>query len=208
MVSQGKGGVSVATTFDIGGNVRRLREARGISLSALARMAGVSKAYLSQMENDPPKRPSVEIVYQLAQALGVRLTELIGIDEEAPNDASPRRHQPQADPPGNGQGSAGSRTGPTGPGHAADPTAPRDGISPNAVSRAAADIDPGQLPTGLRIFWAEHPHLPLEDIRLLASVAQGTASGPLSPTDYWLLYETIQFLRRPRPRKQQRSMPA
>ncbi|HEX6987925.1 MAG TPA: helix-turn-helix transcriptional regulator [Bacillota bacterium] len=128
----------MATTFDIGSNVRRLREERGISLSALARKAGVSKAYLSQMENDPAKRPSVEIVHQLAQALHVRLTELIGLEE------------------------------------------------------------PGDLPPGLRIFWNEHPELPLEEVRMLAAVAQCTGTTALSATDYWLLHETIRLIRRRR----------
>ena len=135
----------MSTTFDIGGNVRRLREQRGISLSALARQAGVSKAYLSQMENNPEKRPSVEIVYQLAQALNVRITELIGLEPDA-----------------------------------------------------AATADPESLPPGLRVFWHEHPELPLEDIRLLASIGASISDQELSATDYWLLYETIRLIRRRR----------
>lgn len=160
----------MATSFDIGGNVRRLREARGISLSALARQAGVSKAYLSQMENNPQKRPSVEIVHQLAQALEVRLTELIGLEEPEPT--------PEA----------------AAAGGAASHTAASDAADTDVAA------DPGDLPPGLRIFWTEHPELPLEDIRLLAAVAQRISDAALSPTDYWLLHQTIRLIRRRLPR--------
>lgn len=130
--------------FAIGRNVRRLREERGISLSALARRAGISKAYLSQLENDPAKKPSAEIVYHLARALEVSMTELLGLE---------------------------------------------DGTA------AAADHD--ALPPGLRLFWHEHPEIPLEDIRLLAAV--GRRAPGLTPTDFWLVYETIRLVTRRRP---------
>ena len=129
--------------FAIGRNVRRLREQRGISLSALARRAGISKAYLSQLENDPAKKPSAEIVYHLARAMEVSMTELMGLEGET-----------------------------------------------------AAAADPDALPLGLRIFWQEHPEVPLEDIRLLAAI--GRRAPGLTPTDFWLVYETIRLVTRPR----------
>jgi len=64
----------------IGLNVRAARKAKGMSLTELARRANVSKAYLSQMENYPEKQPSAEIVYRLARALDVHVTQLMGVD--------------------------------------------------------------------------------------------------------------------------------
>ncbi|HEY8449714.1 MAG TPA: helix-turn-helix transcriptional regulator [Bacillota bacterium] len=121
----------------IGERTKRLRQQRGLSLTALARRAGISKAYLSQLENDAAKKPSVDIVMQLAKALDVSVTELMGIDD-------------------------------------------RNGL------------DPASLPPGLRIFWAEHPELRLEDIRVLASLHYRGAR-PQTATDYWLLYHTLRL---------------
>lgn len=64
----------------IGLNVRAARKAKGMSLTELARRAKVSKAYISQMENYPEKQPSAEIVYRLARALDVHITQLMGVD--------------------------------------------------------------------------------------------------------------------------------
>ena len=225
----------MATTFDIGGNVRRLREARGISLSALARQAGISKAYLSQMENNPDKRPSVEIVYQLARALDVRLTELIGLEDPGPpaaaggagtvadagTGASTMASGDTVAAGGTGvstvavDGTGGSTVPATAraagtrrAGAAVDPTTAGDSaavqtgaaigsaaVNPPAATHIAAP-DPGDLPPGLRIFWTEHPELPLEDIRRLAAVAASIGTPDFTATDYWLLHETIRLLRR------------
>lgn len=122
--------------FAVGPRVRALREARGLSLSELAQRAGISKAYLSQLENDPLKRPSAEIVWRLAQVLEVPMARLLGVDE----------------PP---------------------------------------TVNPDDLPPGLRIFWAEHPDVPEEDIRMLAGIHL-RGRRPFTPTDYWLIYETIR----------------
>lgn len=50
--------------------LRREREARGFSVSELARRAGVSKATVSQLENGGGN-PSVETLWALGDALGV-----------------------------------------------------------------------------------------------------------------------------------------
>jgi transcriptional regulator with XRE-family HTH domain len=48
-------------------------------MSQLAQEAGVSKGYLSALENDPEaRRPSAETMYALAKALGVSMADLMG----------------------------------------------------------------------------------------------------------------------------------
>ncbi|MFI6452292.1 helix-turn-helix domain-containing protein [Streptosporangium amethystogenes] len=62
---------------DIGRRIRRLREERGISLSALARGAGVGKATLSGLENGT-RNPTLETLWAITAELGVPLTTAIG----------------------------------------------------------------------------------------------------------------------------------
>lgn len=63
----------------VGGRVRRFRQERGMSLSQLAETAGVSKGYLSGLENDPfARRPSATTLYAVADALGVTIADLLG----------------------------------------------------------------------------------------------------------------------------------
>ena len=57
--------------------IKQLREEKGFSLSKLAEAAGVSKAYLSQLENSVSKQPSAEIVFKIASALGTTIADLL-----------------------------------------------------------------------------------------------------------------------------------
>ncbi|MFI7604689.1 helix-turn-helix domain-containing protein [Micromonospora sp. NPDC049366] len=67
----------------IGGRVRSLREERGISLSALARLAGVGKATLSGLENGT-RNPTLETLYAVTAQLGVPLTAVLAEPAAAP----------------------------------------------------------------------------------------------------------------------------
>jgi transcriptional regulator with XRE-family HTH domain len=60
----------------VGERLRRLREARGVSLSALARAAGIGKATLSGLEHGT-RNPTLETLYAVAGALEVPLTALV-----------------------------------------------------------------------------------------------------------------------------------
>ncbi|BCJ59136.1 helix-turn-helix domain-containing protein [Micromonospora endophytica] len=60
----------------VGRRVRALREARGISLSALARLAQVGKATLSGLENGT-RNPTLETLYAITAQLGVPLTAVL-----------------------------------------------------------------------------------------------------------------------------------
>ena len=63
-----------------GQKVREIRKQRGLSLNDLERLTGVNKGYLSQLENEHQRNPSVHIAKRIAEALGLGLDELL--DEE------------------------------------------------------------------------------------------------------------------------------
>jgi len=63
-------------TMDVALNVRRLREARGLTLEVLAGKAHVTKGFLSQVENFRAL-PSLPLLYELAQALEVDAAALM-----------------------------------------------------------------------------------------------------------------------------------
>lgn len=60
----------------VGERLRRLREAAGVSLSELARRAGVGKATLSGLENGT-RNPTLETLWSVTAALGVPITALL-----------------------------------------------------------------------------------------------------------------------------------
>jgi transcriptional regulator with XRE-family HTH domain len=62
----------------LGGSLRHHRAVLGLTQNALARRAGVSQAYLSQVEAGRRVRVSATILLQLADALGVTVTDLMG----------------------------------------------------------------------------------------------------------------------------------
>ncbi|RKT36547.1 helix-turn-helix protein [Microbacterium sp. AG1240] len=63
--------------------LRREREAAGVSVSELARRAGVSKATVSQLEGGSGN-PSVETLWALADALGVPFAVFVDQETGAP----------------------------------------------------------------------------------------------------------------------------
>jgi transcriptional regulator with XRE-family HTH domain len=67
----------------VGGRIRRYRLERQLNLSQLAEQAGVSKGYLSALENNDDtgpqsRRPSAETLYAIAKVLGVTMSDLLG----------------------------------------------------------------------------------------------------------------------------------
>ena len=63
-----------------GNKVRQLRKKRGFTLEQLANMIDSKKAYVWQLENKSPARPSGELLVKIARALGT--TEAFLIDDE------------------------------------------------------------------------------------------------------------------------------
>ncbi|MEU6021096.1 XRE family transcriptional regulator [Micromonospora sp. NPDC047134] len=76
VADSGQPGAAEADPAAIGRRVRALREARGISLSALARQAGVGKATLSGLENGL-RNPTLETLYAITAHLGVPLAAVL-----------------------------------------------------------------------------------------------------------------------------------
>jgi mannose-6-phosphate isomerase-like protein (cupin superfamily)/DNA-binding XRE family transcriptional regulator len=64
-------------TIDLGGRIRRVRTARGMSLRELAGRAGCSPSLVSQVERGVTT-PSARVVYALANELGITLDSLFG----------------------------------------------------------------------------------------------------------------------------------
>jgi transcriptional regulator with XRE-family HTH domain len=68
---------------DMGDRLREARQARGLSLRALAEQLGVSPSLISQVETGRA-RPSVSTLYAIATNLGISLDELLFIDARRP----------------------------------------------------------------------------------------------------------------------------
>lgn len=68
----------------IGERLRRLRRERDFSLASLETASGVSKGYLSQLENGSHSNPSIDTLRKLADTLGVPLTDLLGQEDLTP----------------------------------------------------------------------------------------------------------------------------
>lgn len=66
----------VAGAAEVGPRVRALRGERGLSLSELARRAGIGKATLSGLEAGT-RNPTLETLYAVTTALGLPLTALV-----------------------------------------------------------------------------------------------------------------------------------
>ena len=61
----------------LGANLRQLREARGVSQSQIARLAGIPRATWTNLESGEAN-PTLSVVVRAANALQVRLEELLG----------------------------------------------------------------------------------------------------------------------------------
>lgn len=83
----------------IGSRLREAREARGMSLRALASAIGVSPSLLSQVETGKTK-PSVSTLYSLVSQLDISTDALLGRDEPGTSftAASPAQPQVQSRP--------------------------------------------------------------------------------------------------------------
>jgi transcriptional regulator with XRE-family HTH domain len=70
---------------EVGPRLRRLRERRGLTLTALAAETGISKSTLSRLETGE-RKPSLELLLPISQAFHLPLDELVG----APRVGDPR----------------------------------------------------------------------------------------------------------------------
>jgi transcriptional regulator with XRE-family HTH domain len=60
----------------VGRNVRRIREAKGLTQEAFAERSGFSQQYISDLERGR-RNPTIVTLYELAQALGVSHMDLV-----------------------------------------------------------------------------------------------------------------------------------
>lgn len=61
----------------LGQKVRFLRQGKGWTLANLAERTGLSKAYISDVENGVAGKPNIQYIFALAQALDTTLNDLI-----------------------------------------------------------------------------------------------------------------------------------
>ena len=71
----------MATNDSLGSRLRDARTAQSLSLTEVATRAGISKAYLSQLEHGASTTPSHDVVRRLATALGASIADLTGTSE-------------------------------------------------------------------------------------------------------------------------------
>ncbi len=62
----------------LGVRLRRLREAKKLTLQQVADAVGCTKAYIWELEMKDGQRPSAERVQALAKLLGVRMEDIMG----------------------------------------------------------------------------------------------------------------------------------
>ncbi|WP_045519142.1 helix-turn-helix domain-containing protein [Neobacillus niacini] len=66
----------------IGDRIKKLREQKGYSITELAELSNVSKSYLSYIERDLNKNPSIHFLMKVAKPLDVSIEYLlIGVEQ-------------------------------------------------------------------------------------------------------------------------------
>ncbi len=66
----------------IGENISTIRKQRGYTLSELAEQAKISKSYLSNIERNLNKNPSLQIMHRISQVLNVDIKTLLNTGNE------------------------------------------------------------------------------------------------------------------------------
>lgn len=74
---------------EFGARLRRLREAKKLTLQQVADAVGCTKAYIWELEMKDGQRPSAERIQKIAQVLGVTMEDVMG---------TPMQQAPQASP--------------------------------------------------------------------------------------------------------------
>ncbi len=73
----------------LGTRVRNARLAKGLSLTDLAAKSGVSKGYLSALENGDDVNPTLDIFFKVAKALDVTLADILDMPKAKQKSAIP-----------------------------------------------------------------------------------------------------------------------
>ena len=64
----------------IGSNISTIRKRRGLTLSELADRANVSKSYLSNLERNLNKNPSIQVIEKISTVLDVDLIMILQVN--------------------------------------------------------------------------------------------------------------------------------
>ena len=72
-----------------GARLRRLREARKLTLQQVADAVGCTKAYIWELEMKEGQRPTAERIQKIAQVLGVTMEDVMGTPMQQAPEASP-----------------------------------------------------------------------------------------------------------------------
>lgn len=72
-----------------GARLRRLREAKKLTLQQVADAVGCTKAYIWELEMKDGQRPSAERIQAIAKVLGVKMEDVMGEPIEQVPQASP-----------------------------------------------------------------------------------------------------------------------
>ena len=67
----------------MGDVLRRLREAKGLTQTELAKRAKITDEYVSMLESGAKRNPSFEVLKRLAKALGISVGELLVLVEKS-----------------------------------------------------------------------------------------------------------------------------
>ncbi|TFE01309.1 MULTISPECIES: helix-turn-helix domain-containing protein [Jeotgalibacillus] len=67
----------------IGDRVKALRKEKKMSLTELADQAGVAKSYISSLERNLQKNPSIQFLEKIAPVLGVSVNSLLDPDSDS-----------------------------------------------------------------------------------------------------------------------------
>lgn len=67
----------MSTNQNLANNIKKLREAKGLSQEKLARLADVANNTLIKMESGENQNPTLETLKKVAQALAVNIDELV-----------------------------------------------------------------------------------------------------------------------------------
>ena len=67
----------MSTSQNLANNIKKLREAKGLSQEKLARMADIANNTLIKMESGENKNPTLDTLKKVAKAFGVSVDDLI-----------------------------------------------------------------------------------------------------------------------------------
>lgn len=73
-------------SLTIGSRIRTARESKGLSQGQLQKKTGIKREYLSKLENDELKNPTIGTLSKIAKGCDLTLVELLGGKEKNATD--------------------------------------------------------------------------------------------------------------------------